>query len=124
MFPFLPAAGDGRGGGDFDFGDPGGSEEEEGDSQSEADDGCSEDAVEGDDGSKIGAGALFGGGCETFSGVSRVCLGQETGAVWVEDEGVGEEGGNNGSQTGPCLGHEDSKSGLCARTAVDNIRVR
>lgn len=122
--PLLPAAGDGRRRGHFNLGNPGGAEEDDGHKYHQPENAAAESAVEDDDAAEVGArGVLVLARHETLAWTERVgCWGPGR-CVWVEDEGVGQEGRHDRADAGPRLCDQDAQRRLGAWSAVDGVRV-
>lgn len=124
VVPLLPAAGGWDGGlGDLDLGEPVGAEEEDCDDDSQTSNACTEDAVEGDDGAELVAAGRGLAGHEAAAGTGRVRRRSDFRGVEVEDEGVGQKGSHDGTDTSPCLGNQDAQGGLAFRTTIDSVWV-
>ena len=124
VLPESPATGGGRRGGDFNFRDPGGAEEDDGHDGHQGKDAASKGTVEGDDASEVGTARTFGaGGHQALSRAEWVISRLLARGVWVEDECIGQERGDDGSDASPSLGNQNAKSGLSSWTAVDSVGV-
>ena len=109
MLPHLPTARGGAGGGGYhDFREPVGTEEDDAHDERQTEDEAGKRSVEDDDAAEL----VATGGCparhQTSTRAERVSFGLNHRAIRVEDESIGEEGGNDRANTSECLGDQDA----------------